>query len=103
MVSILNDSGDNNTIKRLLVVEDDYDIVDSIRHALRSDGWHNIEVVGSGQATLESIDSDPPDVHVGRLRGKLGEAGEQIDTVFGVGYRFVEGQELLVTEQFPLF
>lgn len=30
------------------------------------------------------------DVHVGRLRSKLGLAGRQIETVFGVGYRFVE-------------
>ncbi len=103
MVSILSDSGDNNTIKRLLVVEDGYDIVGLIRHALRSDGWHNIEVVGSGQVALESIDNDPPDVHVDRLRAKLGEAGEQIDAVFRVGYRFVEGQQFLVSEQFPLF
>jgi DNA-binding response OmpR family regulator len=29
-------------------------------------------------------------VHVGRLRGKLGEAGQQIETVVGLGYRFVE-------------
>jgi DNA-binding response OmpR family regulator len=27
---------------------------------------------------------------VGRLRGKLGEAGKQIETVVGLGYRFVE-------------
>ena len=30
------------------------------------------------------------DVHVGRLRGKLGAAGKQIETVVGLGYRFVE-------------
>jgi DNA-binding response OmpR family regulator len=30
------------------------------------------------------------DVHVGRLRGKLGPAGKQIETVIGLGYRFVE-------------
>jgi DNA-binding response OmpR family regulator len=29
-------------------------------------------------------------VHVGRLRGKLGAAGRQIETVVGLGYRFVE-------------
>ncbi len=49
MVSNLSDSGDNNTIKRLLVVEDDYDIADLIRHALRGVGAKTIEVVGSGQ------------------------------------------------------
>jgi DNA-binding response OmpR family regulator len=30
------------------------------------------------------------DVHVGRLRTKLGPAGAQIETVVGLGYRFVE-------------
>jgi len=30
------------------------------------------------------------DVHVGRLRGKLGAAGKQIETVVGLGYRFIE-------------
>jgi DNA-binding response OmpR family regulator len=29
-------------------------------------------------------------VHVGRLRAKLGAAGQQIETVVGLGYRFVE-------------
>ncbi len=30
------------------------------------------------------------DVHVGRLRSKLRAAGRQIETVVGLGYRFVE-------------
>lgn len=30
------------------------------------------------------------DVHVGRLRSKLGPVGHQIETVVGLGYRFVE-------------
>jgi DNA-binding response OmpR family regulator len=30
------------------------------------------------------------DVHVGRLRTKLGDAGRQIETVIGLGYRFVD-------------
>ena len=34
-------------------------------------------------------------VHVGRLRGKLGQAGRQIETVIGMGYRFVEEQTLV--------
>jgi len=29
-------------------------------------------------------------VHVGRLRAKLGPAGPQIETIIGLGYRFVE-------------
>lgn len=36
------------------------------------------------------IESRSVDVHVGRLRGKLGTAGRQIETVIGLGYRFVE-------------
>ena len=30
------------------------------------------------------------DVHVGRLRRKLGPARQQIETVVGLGYRFVD-------------
>ena len=33
------------------------------------------------------VESRTADTHVRRLRGKLGEAGEQIETVVGVGYR----------------
>jgi DNA-binding response OmpR family regulator len=29
-------------------------------------------------------------VHIRRLRAKLGEAGKQIETVPGLGYRFAE-------------
>ena len=36
------------------------------------------------------IETRSVDVHVGRLRGKLGVAGKQIETVVGLGYRFVE-------------
>ncbi|MEQ1573811.1 MAG: response regulator transcription factor [Vicinamibacterales bacterium] len=36
------------------------------------------------------IETRSVDVHVGRLRGKLGDAGRQIETVVGLGYRFVE-------------
>ncbi len=36
------------------------------------------------------IETRSVDVHVGRLRSKLGEAGRQIETVVGLGYRFVE-------------
>jgi len=36
------------------------------------------------------VETRSVDVHVGRLRGKLGEAGKQIETVIGLGYRFVE-------------
>src|SRR5262245_20300061 len=36
------------------------------------------------------VETRSVDVHVGRLRGKLGVAGQQIETVVGLGYRFVE-------------
>ena len=38
----------------------------------------------------QSIETRSVDVHVGRLRSKLGMAGRQIETVVGLGYRFVE-------------
>jgi DNA-binding response OmpR family regulator len=38
------------------------------------------------------IETRSVDVHVGRLRAKLGVAGSQIETVVGLGYRFVEPQ-----------
>ena len=36
------------------------------------------------------VETRSVDVHVGRLRSKLGIAGAQIETVIGLGYRFVE-------------
>ena len=36
------------------------------------------------------IETRSVDVHIGRLRNKLGPAGRQIETVVGLGYRFVE-------------
>ena len=36
------------------------------------------------------IETRSVDVHIGRLRAKLGAAGQQIETVVGLGYRFVE-------------
>ncbi len=41
---------------------------------------------GSG----EPVEARTVDVYLGRLRAKLGTAGGQIETVFGLGYRFVE-------------
>jgi len=38
----------------------------------------------------QSIETRSVDVHVGRLRSKLGAAGAQIETVVGLGYRFAE-------------
>jgi DNA-binding response OmpR family regulator len=37
-----------------------------------------------------AVETRSVDVHVGRLRGKLGAAAAQIETVVGLGYRFVE-------------
>ena len=37
-----------------------------------------------------SVETRSVDVHVGRLRSKLGEASRQIETVIGLGYRFVD-------------
>ena len=39
------------------------------------------------------IETRSVDVHVGRLRAKLGTAGRQIETVIGLGYRFAESTE----------
>ncbi len=38
----------------------------------------------------QPIETRSVDVHVGRLRSKLGPAGDQIETVVGLGYRFVD-------------
>lgn len=37
-----------------------------------------------------SVETRSVDVHIGRLRGKLGPAAHQIETIIGLGYRFVE-------------
>jgi DNA-binding response OmpR family regulator len=36
------------------------------------------------------VETRSVDVHIGRLRNKLGPAGRQIETVVGLGYRFVD-------------
>jgi two-component system, OmpR family, phosphate regulon response regulator PhoB len=36
------------------------------------------------------VETRSVDVHVGRLRSKLGPAGRQIETVVGLGYRFID-------------
>jgi len=36
------------------------------------------------------VETRSVDVHVGRLRSKLGLAGRQIETVVGLGYRFID-------------
>jgi DNA-binding response OmpR family regulator len=39
---------------------------------------------------IEEIETRSVDVHIGRLRSKLGAAAPQIETVVGIGYRFVD-------------
>lgn len=39
------------------------------------------------------VETRSVDVHVGRLRSKLGTAGRQIETIIGMGYRFVEAPD----------
>jgi len=38
----------------------------------------------------ESVETRSVDVHIGRLRSKLGPASRQIETVIGLGYRFID-------------
>jgi DNA-binding response OmpR family regulator len=41
-----------------------------------------------------SVETRSVDVHVGRLRSKLGPVGAQIETLVGLGYRFVESGDI---------
>ncbi|HEY5619609.1 MAG TPA: response regulator transcription factor [Vicinamibacterales bacterium] len=45
-----------------------------------------------------SVETRSVDVHIGRLRGKLGPAAFQIETVVGLGYRFIETPNAAATE-----
>lgn len=38
----------------------------------------------------DSVETRSVDVHIGRLRSKLGIASRQIETVIGLGYRFID-------------
>jgi len=58
---------------------------------------HNKNRVVSRDRLLERVwgyerlvETRSVDVHVGRLRNKLRTAGHQIETVVGLGYRFVD-------------
>lgn len=46
-----------------------------------------LERVWGGNSPLETRSID---VHIGRLRSKLGPAKRQIETLIGMGYRFVD-------------
>jgi DNA-binding winged helix-turn-helix (wHTH) protein len=48
------------------------------------------------------VETRSVDVHVGRLRGKLGAAGRQIETVVGLGYRFRRVLRLLPARQLQI-
>ncbi len=52
------------------------------RRQLLTEAW-NMESSTAGRVHTRTVD-----MHVGRLRGKLGGAGEWIETVRGFGYRF---------------
>lgn len=81
---------------RILIVEDERDIAGLIKHTLERNTDTEAHIVWSGDAALKAMTERPPtrsvDVHVGRLRSKLRAAGRQIETVVGLGYRFVDGQ-----------
>jgi len=61
----------------VLIVEDEPDIAEGIRYNLEREG---LQYYG---------DTRTLDVHIRRLRSKLGPCGDFIETVVGVGYRFV--------------
>jgi len=58
--------------------------------------WHKDRVVSRERLLADvwgydaSVETRSIDVHVARLRTKLGVAGRQIETVVGMGYRFVD-------------
>ena len=55
--------GDNSMQKhRVLIVEDEQDIADLIKHTLERGGGAEAEVVGSGDAALKAVSARPPDL-----------------------------------------
>lgn len=49
---------------RVLIVEDEKDIAELVRHALVRDGYREVEVVATGDAALESVSASVPDLVV---------------------------------------
>jgi two-component system alkaline phosphatase synthesis response regulator PhoP len=47
---------------KILVVEDEQDIAELVKHALERDGSHDVEIIASGDAALKSVALDPPDL-----------------------------------------
>ena len=48
--------------KRVLIVEDERDIADLIKHALERGGEIRADIVGTGAAALTAVTGDPPDL-----------------------------------------
>jgi len=48
--------------KRVLIVEDERDIADLIKHALERGGEIKADIVGTGAAALTAVTGDPPDL-----------------------------------------
>ena len=48
--------------KRVLIVEDERDIADLIKHALERGGEIKADIVGTGAAALTAVNADPPDL-----------------------------------------
>jgi DNA-binding response OmpR family regulator len=48
--------------KRVLIVEDERDIADLIKHALERGGEMKADIVGTGAAALTAVTGDPPDL-----------------------------------------
>jgi two-component system, OmpR family, response regulator len=55
------------------------------------------EIIADVWANLRQVGSNIVDVYIRRLRAKLGEAGDQVKTIRGVGYRFEEFEPLRST------
>ena len=68
---------------RVLIVEDEQDLAGLINRTLERSGEAEAQIVGSGDAALKAV--------TGRQRrSKLRDADRQIETVVGLGYRFVD-------------
>lgn len=97
------------SVPRVLVVEDEPDIAALVAYQLTREGYR-VETAGTGREALEAVGRDIPDLvvldrmlpdvsgddvlqtrtvdmHIRRLRSKLGEVGDWIETIRGFGYR----------------
>ena len=90
---------------RILVVEDDAAMRDLLEQGLTRREYELLKFLVENRNRVlsrdrlldrvwgydQSVETRSVDVHVGRLRAKLGPASAQIETVVGLGYKFVEG------------